>query len=101
MAVDPLSEKNMALTAQEVDTVLEKYQIDPKVPIISQIGRFDPWKGIGRTIQTYREVRNDEKCQLILAGGSASDDPEGEKVLSEVFEETKDDPDIHVLNLSP
>ncbi len=99
--IDPLSEKNRALKQEEVDAVLEKYQIDPKVPIITQIGRFDPWKGIGRTIQTYKRVKSEEDCQLILAGGSASDDPEGERVLSEVYEQTKDDPDIHVLNLPP
>jgi len=99
--IDPLSEKNRDLTPDEVDAVLEKYQIDPKVPIMSQIGRFDPWKGIGRTIQTYRRVKSDENCQLIIAGGSASDDPEGEKVLSEVYEQVKGDPDIHVLNLPP
>jgi len=40
-------------------------------------------------------------CQLVLAGGSASDDPEGEIVLEEVRREAKDDPDIHLLNLPP
>jgi len=99
--IDPLSAKNRELTPEEINAVLEKYQIDSKVPIISQIGRFDPWKGIGRTIQTYRKVKKDENCQLILAGGSASDDPEGEKVLSEVYEQSKGDPDIHILNLPP
>jgi trehalose synthase len=34
-----------------------------------------------------------------LAGGGASDDPEGEVVLSEVREAAKDDADIHVLLL--
>jgi len=99
--IDPLSEKNRELTPEEVDTVLKKYQIDPSIPIISQIGRFDPWKGIGRTIQVYRRVQTDIHCQLILAGGSASDDPEGEIVLSEVYEQAKGDPDIHILNLPP
>jgi len=36
-----------------------------------------------------------------LAGGSATDDPEGEIVLEEVRREAKDDPDIHLLNLPP
>ena len=99
--IDPLSEKNRELKPEEIDAVLEKYQIDPKVPIISQIGRFDPWKGIERTIQTYKRVKRDKNCQLILAGGSAADDPEGERMLSEVYEEAKGDPDIHVLNLPP
>ena len=30
----------------------------------------------------------------------AADDPEGERVLARVYEDTKDDEDIHVLNLS-
>jgi trehalose synthase len=98
--IDPLSEKNRDLSQDEIDRVLNRYQIDPKIPIIAQIGRFDRWKGIGRTIATYREVKKEKPCQLILAGGLASDDPEGERILAEVCEETKKDEDIHVLTLS-
>ncbi|MFW6118231.1 MAG: glycosyltransferase [Chloroflexota bacterium] len=98
--IDPLSEKNRELSQEEIDRVLTKYNIDSRVPIIAQIGRFDPWKGIDRTIATYRRVRKEKECQLILAGGMATDDPEGERVLARVYEDTKDDEDIHVLNLS-
>jgi len=98
--IDPLSEKNRELSQEEIDGVLTKYHIDPKVPIIAQIGRFDPWKGIGRTIATYRQVRKERKCQLLLAGGLAADDPEGERILAKVYEDTKNEEDIHVLNLS-
>jgi trehalose synthase len=98
--IDPLSEKNRELSRKEIDKVLTKYHIDPKVPIIAQIGRFDPWKGINRTIEVFRRVRETKNCQLILAGGLAADDPEGERILNEVYEETKGDEDIHVLNLS-
>jgi len=98
--IDPLSEKNRELSRREIDKVLSKYQIDPRVPIIAQIGRFDPWKGIDRTIAAFRRVRKEKRCQLILAGGLAADDPEGERVLSRVYEDTKRDEDIHVLNLS-
>ena len=38
-------------------------------------------------------------CQLILAGGTATDDPEGIKVIEEVKEKAKRDPDIHILLL--
>jgi trehalose synthase len=37
--------------------------------------------------------------QLVLAGGAATDDPEGEIVLNEVRNAAKDDPDIKVLLL--
>src|SRR5579862_8673061 len=45
--------------------------------------------------------KNREDCQLVLAGGGAPDDPEGEAVLSEVREAAANDPDIHVLLLPP
>jgi trehalose synthase len=98
--IDPLSEKNRELSQDEIDRVLTKYHIDPKVPIIAQIGRFDPWKGIDRTIAAYRRVREQKKCQLIVAGGLASDDPEGERILARIYEDAKNEEDIHVLNLS-
>jgi len=98
--IDPLSEKNRELSQEEIDQVLAKYEIDARIPIIAQIGRFDPWKGLDRTIATFRHVREEHKCQLILAGGMASDDPEGERILARIREDTKNDEDIRILNLS-
>jgi trehalose synthase len=97
--IDPLSEKNRELSQEEIDTVLAKYNIDTSIPIIAQIGRFDPWKGLDRTIAAFHHVRKEQKCQLILAGGMASDDPEGERVLAKIYEDTKAYDDIHILNL--
>jgi len=98
-SIDPFSEKNRELSQEEIDKVLTKYQIDSKIPIIAQIGRFDPWKGIDRTINTYRLVREKRKCQLVIAGGLAADDPEGERILTKVREDTTNEDDIHVLKL--
>jgi len=98
--IDPLSEKNRELSQAEIDQVLTKYEIDSRVPIVAQIGRFDPWKGLDRTIAAFRHVRKDQKCQLILAGGMASDDPEGGRILDQLYEDTKNDEDIHILHLS-
>ena len=39
--------------------------------------------------------------QLVLAGGSAADDPEGAVVLKEVMDAADDDPDIIILDLPP
>lgn len=99
--IDPLSEKNRELTETEIQGVLDKLGIDAKLPKIVQIGRFDPWKGIDRTIETYCHVKEEVNCQLIIAGGTASDDPEGEAILAKIREQTKDDKSIIVLNLSP
>ena len=97
--IDPLSEKNRELTQIEIDRVLARYDIDPGLPTIVQIGRFDPWKGLDRTVATYRQVRKERRCQLVVAGGLAADDPEGQRILAKLYEQTKKDEDIHVLNL--
>ena len=98
--IDPLSEKNREMTQDEIDKVLDKYGIDARIPIVAQVGRFDPWKGLDRTIATYRHVREKTRCQLVLAGGLAADDPQGERILSKILERTRGQEDIHVLNLS-
>jgi len=99
--IDPLSQKNKELSPKEIEKVLDKYDIDQKIPIVLQVGRFDPWKGIGRTIQAFRMAHSEENdCQLVIAGNTASDDPEGQKVLAVVQEKVKDDEHIHVLDLS-
>ena len=97
--IDPLSPKNRELSQSEIAAVLDKYEIDPKLPIICQIGRFDPWKGIDSTIAVYNKVKSSFKCQLVLAGGLAADDPEGETILSNIREMVDGDPNVHILCL--
>lgn len=100
-AIDPLSEKNRDLSGGEIDSILHKHQIDKGRPIVTQVSRFDYLKDPIGVIETYRLVKKHVDCQLVLAGGGATDDPEGVKVLAEVQEAAKDDKDIHVLNLPP
>jgi len=97
--IDPLSEKNRDLTAEEVRTVLDKYGIDGEIPIVAQVSRFDPWKGLDRTIDSFRLARKSTRCQLVIAGGLADDDPEGGRILDKILNATSGDEDIHVLNL--
>ncbi len=100
-SIDPLSEKNRDLSAKFIDSVLEGYGIDREKPIITQISRFDYLKDPIGVIRAYRLVKKHIDCQLVLAGGGATDDPEGKKVLKAVTEEAKEDKDIFVLHLSP
>jgi len=100
-SIDPLSDKNKPLDKTAVESVLEKYRIDADRPVITQISRFDRLKDPLGVIAAYQMVRKRHKCQLVLAGGGAPDDPEGEQVLHEVEEAAAQDPDIHVLLLPP
>lgn len=99
--IDPLADKNRELDAKFIRSVLERFQIDPQRPILTQVSRFDRLKDPVGVIRAYRMVKKYHDCQLVLAGGAASDDPEGSEVLREVEEAAASDPDIHVLNLPP
>ncbi|PYU30399.1 MAG: glycosyl transferase family 1 [Acidobacteria bacterium] len=99
--IDPLADKNRELEAVFVRGVLEQFHVDPARPILTQISRFDRLKDPVGVIRAYRLVKRYEDCQLVLAGGSATDDPEGAAVLREVEEAAGGDPDIHILNLPP
>jgi len=99
--IDPLSEKNKELDESVVAKVCEDFGIDRSRPIISQISRFDRLKDPVGVIQAYKLAKKYVDCQLVLAGGGASDDPEGAAVLQEVLDEAGDDPDVIILNLPP
>lgn len=100
-SIDPLSDKNRNLPDDKVRAVVERYGVDPDRPILTQISRFDRLKDPLGVMRAYRMARRRHDCQLLLAGGGASDDPEGAEVLHEVREAAGNDPDIHVLELPP
>lgn len=98
-SIDPLSDKNKDLPPGVINSVLAKYGIPADKPLITQISRFDRLKDPIGVIEAYKKVKKYIDCRLLLAGGGASDDPEGMKVLDEVREKAKSDPDIHILLL--
>lgn len=98
-SIDPLSDKNKELPQEVIDSVLKKYDISQDKPIITQISRFDYLKDPVGVIEAYLNVKKYIDCQLILAGGTAADDPEGIEVFKEVKEKAKNDTDIHILLL--
>ncbi|MCC7498079.1 MAG: glycosyltransferase [Bryobacterales bacterium] len=100
-SIDPLADKNRALSPDFVNEVLARYEVDPERPVVTQISRFDRLKDPLGVIAAYRMVKRRHDCQLVLAGGGASDDPEGELVLREVQEAAAGDRDIHILLLPP
>jgi len=99
-SIDPLSDKNRELPQEVIDGVLDKYDVPKDKPIITQISRFDRLKDPLGVIATYRLVKKHLDCRLLLAGGTATDDPEGQKVFEEVMEAAQGDPDIHILVMS-
>jgi len=99
--IDPLSEKNKFVEESVVAKVCDDFGIDRSRPIVTQISRFDRLKDPVGVIQAYKMAKKYVDCQLVLAGGGASDDPEGAVVLQEVMDAAGDDPDVIILNLPP
>lgn len=100
-SIDPVSEKNRELTPREIDSVLQRLGVPRDKPIITQVSRFDRLKDPVGVIAAFRLARKYVDCRLVLAGGGATDDPEGAEVLASVHEAARGDPDIHVLELPP
>jgi trehalose synthase len=100
-SIDPLSDKNKDLPEETITSIVSGYGLDLDRPIVTQISRFDYLKDPVGVIKVYKKVKKYTDCQLVLAGGGATDDPEGMKVLDEVREAAEGDEDIHILFLPP
>jgi trehalose synthase len=100
-SIDPLSDKNRDLPEEEVAAILDRLAIPRDKPILLQVSRFDRFKDPVGVVEAYRIVKKSHDCRLVLAGGSAEDDPEGAQVLAEVREVVGVDPDVHLLSLPP
>jgi trehalose synthase len=99
-SIDPLHEKNIELNEDEIRSVCERFTIERQRPVIVQVSRYDRFKDPMGVIQTYKLAKQFvPSLQLVLAGGGADDDPEGDIVLNEVRAAAVDDPDIHILLL--
>ncbi|MGC2450347.1 MAG: glycosyltransferase, partial [Candidatus Sulfotelmatobacter sp.] len=99
--IDPLSEKNKELPDSLVQQICDDFGIDRSRPIVTQVSRFDRLKDPVGVVQAYKLAKKYVDCQLVLAGGGATDDPEGAIVLQEVKEASGNDPDIIILDLPP
>ena len=77
-AIDPLSPKNMALSADDSRYIVNQFGVDAERPFMVQVSRFDPWKDPLGVIDAYRMVKEQvPEVQLVLIGSMAHDDPEG------------------------
>lgn len=98
-SIDPLSDKNRELSAEEVSAVMDRLGIERDKPIILQVSRFDSFKDPLGVIEAFRMVRAHTPCRLVLVGGEATDDPEGPAIYAQVQEAAHGEPDINLLLL--
>jgi trehalose synthase len=101
-SIDPLSEKNVELDDAEIRATAERFGIDVRRPVMVQVSRFDRFKDPVGVIRAYKlATQHIPGLQLVLAGGGAADDPEGEAVLTEVRTAANNDTDVHIVFLPP
>jgi len=100
-SIDPLSDKNRDLSDEEVSQLISQYNFPKDRPMILQVSRFDKFKDPLGVIQAYQAAKKYNDCYLVLAGGSATDDPEGVQVLNDIMSVAQKDKDIFILDLPP
>ena len=100
-SIDPLSDKNRELPEEEEDRLLAPLELPTRRPWVTQVSRFDRIKDPVGVIEAFLYARKKEDAHLVLAGGSADDDPEGAEVLAEVRAKAGNRDDISVLLLPP
>lgn len=100
-SIDPLSDKNRALSQAECDELLAPFDLPSDRPIITQVSRFDRLKDPLGVLEAFLLARRRADAHLVLAGGTADDDPEGEVVLAEVRARAAGRDDVTVLSLPP
>ena len=98
-AIDPLTPKNMALSAEDAAYIVDQFGIDVNRPLLTQVSRFDPWKDPLGVIDAYRAVKAERpEVQLALVGSMAHDDPEGWDYYSRTVAYAGGDPDVYILS---
>jgi trehalose synthase len=98
-SIDPLTPKNFQLAPQAVNAILRQYGVDPDLPMVLQVSRFDPWKDPLGVIDAYRMVKKEiPELQLVMVASMANDDPEGWLYYERTVRHAGEDFDIHILS---
>lgn len=99
-AIDPLSAQNRPIRLKNIKSTLSGIGIDCERPIITWVGRFDPWKDPMGVVDTYHIAKEKiHGLQLVMSGlFLAQDDPESVEIFHQVKDYAGDDPDIHLFS---
>jgi trehalose synthase len=88
-AIDPLSLKNKELPEKHIRKYVKKAGILNSKPVIAQVSRMDSWKDPGGLLEIFKLVKEKVDCRLVYCYDTATDDPEGVTVYSEIYQKAK------------
>ncbi|MFI5370395.1 MAG: glycosyltransferase [Candidatus Eisenbacteria bacterium] len=100
-SIDPFSDKNRPLSVTEADAALTPFGLPARRAWVTQVSRFDRLKDPLGVLEAFTLLRRRVEAHLVLAGGSADDDPEGAVVLDEVRARAQTRSDVSILSLPP
>ena len=99
-AIDPLSPKNVDLAESTIKTVLERYGVDARRPIICQVCRFDAWNDPLGVIDAYKLAkRGVPELQLVLVAAMLVEDSETVSYYERCARRAGEDADVHLLSM--
>lgn len=97
-AIDPLSEKNVPISNDDIRQVLARFNVDPERPLVVKASRMDAWKDPIGVIDAYFQIKHlVPGVQLAFLVAIANDDPEGWAYYEQALEAAGGDPDVHIL----
>jgi trehalose synthase len=89
-AINPFSTTNKELSEEAIEDRLRHYRIPTDLPLVVQISRFDKWKDPQGVIDAFLIARREIDATLVLLGNVATDDPEGQRVFTEVCDRSEE-----------
>jgi trehalose synthase len=89
------------LSASEAEAALAPFGLPARRAWMTQVSRFDRLKDPLGVLEAFTLLRRRVEAHLVLAGGSADDDPEGAVVLAEVRARAQSRSDVSILSLPP
>lgn len=89
-AIDPLKPHNQAFPEGYVQSKLAEYNIPDDLPIITQIGRFDPFKDPVGVVDAFEIASKKIDATLVILGNRPSDDPPHNPVWEELVKRRSD-----------
>ncbi|MCC6456848.1 MAG: glycosyltransferase [Caldilineaceae bacterium] len=89
-AIDPFVLKNIKMSEEEIQQILDEAKIPTDLPLVVQISRFDKWKDPAGVIEAFKQARAHVDATLVLLGSSATDDPEGDGIYQSLLEKQEE-----------
>jgi trehalose synthase len=97
-AIDPLGPRNMELAPGLIETILQRYGVDPNRPLFSQLSPCDPSCDSIGAIDVYERVRRRVPgVQLALIAANPPEDTDSIAYFDEVVRRSMEHPDVQIL----